>query len=226
MTAPSPAERPTPRLRRAAAASVALHLALLAVPAALWRAVMPGPTEVQPPGCADADFLVVSLADAPSPSSPPAEAAASAPEVLPPRPPEEPSAAESRELSVSEPVPGGVSGEGSEVDGSPGAQGAGEVDDGIGGGSSARYQPPRLLAGALPLTPQESEALPSPLEIPVRLRIGRDGRVTAVEPADPALSTKLREALERSAQTMRFVPARLGADPVEAWFAMTFVYRR
>jgi protein TonB len=68
--------------------------------------------------------------------------------------------------------------------------------------------------------------LPSPLEIPVRLRIGRDGRVTSVEPADPALSTELREALERSAQAMRFVPARLGAEPIEAWFAMTFIYRR
>jgi protein TonB len=226
MKEPSPAERPTPRLRRAAAASVALHLALLAVPAALWRAVVPGPTEVQPLGRAGADFLVVSLADAPTLSAPPAEAAAPEPAVVAPRPREEPSVAEIPEPSVSEPVTGGASGEGGEVDGSPGAQGSADGDDGIGGGTSARYQPPRLLAGALPLTPQESEALPSPLEIPVRLRIGRDGRVTAVEPADPAISTELREALERSALTMRFVPARLGADPVEAWFAMTFIYRR
>ena len=60
----------------------------------------------------------------------------------------------------------------------------------------------------------------------MRLRIGRDGRVIAVEPADPALAVRLREAVERSADAMRFVPARLGDETVEAWFTMTFVYRR
>ncbi len=108
--------------------------------------------------------MVVSLADTPEPSPRPAHAAAPVtapvPEVIPPRPIEAPSPAVTGELPVAEPAAGGSAGEGGEVEGSPGSQGTGGGDDGIGGGASARYQPPRLLAGALPLTPQESESLP------------------------------------------------------------------
>lgn len=97
---------------------------------------------------------------------------------------------------------------------------------GAGDGSRAAYRPPRLLAGALPLTPEESKDLDLPREIPVRLKIGTDGSVVEIEPADPALPEVLKEALRRSAAAMRFVPAKLGEEPVEAWFSMTFIYRR
>ena len=91
----------------------------------------------------------------------------------------------------------------------------------------ARYRAPRLLVGALPLSAADWEGNESgELEIPVRLKVGVDGRVLAVEPADPALARPLREAVERSAEAMRFVPAALDGTPVEAWFSMSFVFRR
>lgn len=220
-----PKDRP-PRLRTALAASAAWHLMLLAVPAALWHMAAPGPKAEEPLGPAGVDFLVVSLADAPEVSARPAERVTPTPAPETPVPPEGPPMAEAMAESAAGPMESGSFGEGvGDAEGALGPAGPGIAGNEV-AGASARYRPPRLLAGALPLTPQESESLPSPLEIPVRLRIDRDGRVTAVEPADPALAPGLRAALERSARAMRFVPARLDEAPVEAWFAMTFIYRR
>jgi hypothetical protein len=89
-----------------------------------------------------------------------------------------------------------------------------------------RYRAPRLLAGALPIDPEESGKLDVPDEIPVRLRIGVDGRVLEIVPENPHLSGPVRRALDRSAAAMRFAPARRGNRPVEGWFSMTFVFRR
>ena len=230
-----PGQAGRPRFRFALAFSVAGHLALLAVPVALWRALagLPGPGDLDEAGRRGGDFLVVSLLEEAPPSgeSPSPQAPA---RVAPPPRREEP-----RLISTPEPVPtvapSGGQGEGEgpagQEEGEAGSMEQGAGDAGAGGsgegaGTSAQYRPPRLLAGALPLTPQESESLPSPLEIPVRLHIGLDGRVISVEPADAALPEVLRDALERSARAMRFLPARLGEEPVEAVFTMTFIYRR
>jgi len=94
------------------------------------------------------------------------------------------------------------------------------------GAPPSPYQPPRLLAGALPIDPDDSEELNVPAEIPVRLRIGADGMVQEIVPSDPDLPPKVIEALERSAQAMRFIPARRDDRPVEAWFHMTFIHRK
>lgn len=105
--------------------------------------------------------------------------------------------------------------------------GTGEISGDPGTRDDARYRAPRLLVGALPLSAGDWEGDESgELEIPVRLKVGVDGRVLAVEPADPALARLLREAVERSAEAMRFVPAALDGAPVEAWFSMSFVFRR
>jgi hypothetical protein len=86
--------------------------------------------------------------------------------------------------------------------------------------------PPRLLAGALPLDPEVSRDLDVPPQIPVRLRIGTDGRVQEVVPEISGLSPTVLAAVKRSAQAMRFTPARRGDVAVEAWFPMTFEYHR
>jgi hypothetical protein len=111
--------------------------------------------------------------------------------------------------------------------GAPAAgSGEGDPSPAAGPGDPApRFQPPRLLAGALPIDPEDSDELDVPEEIPVRLRIAKDGTVKEIVPADPDLSGILMKALEESARVMRFIPARVGDEPVEAWFSMTFIYR-
>lgn len=109
----------------------------------------------------------------------------------------------------------------------PGGGGGGTPSPATGPGAPpSPYQPPRLLAGALPIDPDDSEELNVPEEIPVRLRIGADGTVLEIVPSDPDLPPKVMEALERSAQAMKFIPARRDDRPVEAWFHMTFVHRK
>jgi hypothetical protein len=82
-----------------------------------------------------------------------------------------------------------------------------------------------LLAGALPLDPDKAVALSVPPEIPVRLRVGPDGRVKELIPEIEHLAPAVLDALHRSADAMRFAPARRRGEPVEGWFSMTFVYR-
>jgi hypothetical protein len=128
--------------------------------------------------------------------------------------------------SYPESSPGGTAaGAGSGLGGTEGS-GRGSTSEGDGAESGApRYQPPRLLAGALPIDPREVDALHVPPEIPVRIRVGADGAVLEVVPETKGLSAPVLEAVRRSAQAMRFSPARQNGTPVEAWFSMTFVHR-
>jgi periplasmic protein TonB len=146
--------------------------------------------------------------------------------VSPPAPVPEPEAAPTPEsaLGASESTGAGSGGDGSGVGGG-GAGGAGGHDGVGGGGVSSNYEPPRLLAGALPLDPDAGVALSVPPEIPVRLRVGADGRVKDIVPEIEHLAPAVLDALHRSANAMRFAPARRGGEPVEGWFSMTFVYR-
>jgi hypothetical protein len=109
-----------------------------------------------------------------------------------------------------------------------GSGGTGSEGDGTGGGGAPAlgYEPPRLLAGALPLDPDAVTTLQIPPEIPVRLHVGTDGRVMEIVPEIEHLAPPILEALHRSADAMRFAPARSGGEPVDGWFSMTFVYRR
>ena len=116
--------------------------------------------------------------------------------------------------------------------GSGGGEGLGNGGGGSGNGGgdaggiiASGYEPPRLLAGALPLDPDKGVALSVPPEIPVRLRVGADGRVKDIVPEIEHLAPAVLDALHRSALAMRFAPARRGGEPVEGWFSMTFVYR-
>ncbi len=123
---------------------------------------------------------------------------------------------------------GGSGGSNLGTGGGSGDGGGGDGGSGGAGGSGtpeARYQPPRLLAGALPLDPDDAATLQVPPEIPVRLRIGADGRVKEILPQIASLAPPILAALHRSAEAMRFVPAQSGGEPVEGWFEMTFVYR-
>jgi hypothetical protein len=81
------------------------------------------------------------------------------------------------------------------------------------------------LAGALPLDPDDAATLQVPPEIPVRLRVGADGRVKEILPQIATLAPPILEALHRSAEAMRFAPAMSAGKPVEGWFSMTFVFR-
>ena len=134
-------------------------------------------------------------------------------------------------LPTPEPSPGasestgaGLGGDGT-GGGGGGGGGSGGGGTGVGGGGSLNYEPPRLLAGALPLDPDAGVALSVPSEIPVRLRVGADGRVKDIVPEIEHLAPAVLDALHRSANAMRFAPARRGGEPVEGWFSMTFVYR-
>ena len=126
-------------------------------------------------------------------------------------------------MGISESTGTGAGGGGSGTGG-----GGGETGSGGGGGGSAgssSYEPPRLLAGALPLDPDAGVAFKVPPEIPVRLRVGADGRVKDIVPEIENLAPAVMDALHRSADAMRFAPARSGGQAVEGWFSMTFVYR-
>ena len=104
--------------------------------------------------------------------------------------------------------------------------GTGSGSEGGGGAPPETYQPPRLLAGALPLDPDDVMAHQVPAEIPVRLRVGPDGRVMDIVPEIENLPAPVLDALQRSADAMRFAPARSSGRPVEGWFSMSFVFRR
>jgi len=80
--------------------------------------------------------------------------------------------------------------------------------------------------GALPFSEREARALGAPPEIAVRLLVGTDGRVVRVEPADPSIPAPVVDAVIRSTEVMRFVPARRDGRAVEAWFSMAFVFRK
>ena len=117
----------------------------------------------------------------------------------------------------------------SEGEGSGGGgtgEGTGRGSGGGGGAPEETFQPPRLLAGALPLDPDDVIAHQVPAEIPVRLRVGPDGRVKEIVPEIEHLPPPVLNALQRSADAMRFAPARRSGKPVEGWFSMSFVYRR
>ena len=129
-------------------------------------------------------------------------------------------------LGTSESTGAGLGGAGGGTGGGGDGGGGGVGNDAQGGGGgSSNYEPPRLLAGALPLDPDAGVALSVPPEIPVRLRVGADGRVKDIVPEIEHLAPPVIDALHRSADAMRFAPARRGGEPVEGWFSMTFVYR-
>lgn len=215
-------------LARTAAASVLFHVALVLAPGSWWEGLTPR----EEPGRAGSHLegpLTVSLvpwgpaavAGPPRPEpveAPPPAPAVAAPPIQDPPPAEAPSENPARTPAA---TGAGSAGASEPAAGSPAA-----TAPRSGAPGALRYRPPKLLAGALPLTPEESEGLPSPLEISVRLRVDLRGRVAEVVPRKPDLPAPLREALERSARAMRFVPARRGGEPVEAWFEMSFVYRR
>jgi protein TonB len=215
-------------LARTAAASLLLHAALVLAPGSWWEGLIfpeaPGRAGSRPEGPLTVSLVPWGPASAAGPprpepleAAPPAPAVAASPAEAPP-PAEAPSGIPPRTPAVT-----GTGGAGAS---DPAAGSPAATAPGSGATGELRYRPPKLLAGALPLTPEESEGLPSPLEISVRLRVDRRGRVAEVVPGKPDLPAPLREALERSARAMRFVPARLGGEPVEAWFEVSFVYRR
>lgn len=210
------------RLRTALVLSAVLHagLFLLPVPGLLTGPDRPGPT----PGRG----YVVSLFEPPGGESPATEPAPPAepksqptpvPEVVP-----KPDVAPEPATRTPAEAPAAAAGDGAA---GPGAERPG---GGQGGDRPVpppiRFIPPQLLAGALPIDPKDSEALDVPEEIPVRLRVGTDGQVLEIVPGIADLPDAVTAALERSARAMRFLPARRGDRPVEAWFSMTFVFRR
>ena len=238
-----PRDRERHRLAVFVTASAGFHLLLFLVPLAWWHAVpwLGGGGGERAGAARGAEVMTVSLMELPAFEPPAPDASPPVdpePEVEPvdPEPEVPPLPLPVAEPSAEEPAARAEAGTGNSGRGAEGVEAAagsgdpGARADGVPGPGEPepRYLPPRLLAGALPLTPEESEDLnlDSPLEISVRLRVGEDGLVREVAPDTPDLPPRLVEALERSARAMRFVPARLGERPVEAWFSMTFVYRR
>lgn len=222
------------RLRTALVLSAFLHagLFLLPVPGLLTGPDRPGPT----PGRG----YVVSLFEPPGGESaatepaPPAEAKPQpqptpVPEVVP-----KPEPTPTPETPAEAPAPAPAPAETATPSPAAGDGAAGPATERPGGGQGGdrpvpppvRFTPPQLLAGALPIDPKDSEALDVPEEIPVRLRVGTDGQVLEIVPGIADLPDAVTAALERSARAMRFLPARRGDRPVEAWFSMTFVFRR
>jgi outer membrane biosynthesis protein TonB len=205
--------------RRAVLLSVGIHLLVLA---AGWRIAWFPLRDVPVAG---GPYVVALVEDSPAPpaaSPAPAEPAPAAPAPASPAPaapgPEAPASA-----AAVEAAPAAVAAD------VPAAPGAGTLSGGPGESAARaapeRYVPPRLLAGALPLAPEDREA-GTPAEITARLLVGADGYVSRVEPATAALSPRVADAVRRSALAMRFAPARRGDTAVPAWFTMTFTYRR
>jgi protein TonB len=220
-------------LRSAVILSLAAHLAAVLIPMDRLGVSGDGALDRSPYG------FVVSLFEAPRAQGPvlrPAPPAAETPPEEQPASSDQEPAAETAPTEVpdasrpqsaapqSTSAAAGPSGSASKAGGAA----AGDAPDGGpgAGGDAVLYRPPRLLAGALPIDPEESGKLEVPDEIPVRLRVGADGRVLEIVPENLDLSAPVREALERSAAVMRFAPARRGARAVEGWFSMTFVFRR
>lgn len=222
------------RLRTALVLSAFLHagLFLLPVPGLLTGPDRLGPT----PGRG----YVVTLFEPPGGESPAVELSPPAEPELQPQPtpvPEvvptpEPAPKPAQETPAEAPAP--APGETAAPTPAAGDGAAGPAAEQPGGGQGGdrpvpppvRFTPPQLLAGALPIDPKDSEALDVPEEIPVRLRVGTDGQVLEIVPGIADLPDAVTAALERSARAMRFLPARRGDRPVEAWFSMTFVFRR
>lgn len=211
-------------LRTAVALSLALHLAAVLVPM---------DPQGMGEGVAAPVGFVVSLLEMPRAEAPAAKPLPPAPEPRPETPPV-PAVPEAAPQTAPREDAGAVSEPASPPAGAPvpaadaGSPSAGEAPgSGPGEGETAvRFRPPRLLVGGLPIDPEDSGKLEVPDEIPVRLRIGVDGRVLEIIPENPDLSDPVRKALDRSAAAMRFAPARRGDRAVEGWFSMTFVFRR
>ena len=112
------------------------------------------------------------------------------------------------------------------AEGSETGEAAGEDAAGSGeaAGTGTPYRPPRLLVAALPLSPDRVSDLPQDGEIEVRVLVGVDGRVRAVEPVRGPVAPELMAAIRDAAGVMRFVPARRHGSPVEAWSPITFVF--
>jgi len=222
-----------PIFRTTVTASLLLHAALFLVPAGVWQQLSGlGPRGGNDPG--GGRPLVVAFYD----PGPLGEEPVLGPEAVVEPPPSEPEPSEPSPERTADPLeassppsspdPASASAEGPAGAGRPGERdpgtpGAGDVP-GFDEDGDAGFHPPRLLTGALPIDPEEIEDLDLPEEIPVRIRVGRDGRVLRIEPLQPDLPEVVREAIVRSARAMRFVPARQGEDAVEAWFSMTFIY--
>ena len=122
--------------------------------------------------------------------------------------------------SESAPESGGVQGEAA-----VGSANSASTTGGAERGGDA-FRPPRLLVGALPLSPEQSVELSPNQEIPVRLRVTKTGRVEKVESIDPDLDPRILAAVQKAVEVMRFVPAKRGGAAVDAWFAMKFIYNQ
>ncbi len=216
------------RLRGALAASLLFHLALFLVPAAWWATVVAsgGGGAAGREGAVPGVFTV-SLAppEAAEPRAAEPRGAPPLPEPVPPVPaaavrPAVPSPA--AEAAVSSPAaeaavsPEGASERGEGATGAGAAAATGSTGDRTGTPGPAEprpgFRPPQLLVGALPLAPDESSRLRVPGEIPVRLRVGTDGRVVEVVPGVEGLPAPVLDAVHRSAAAMRFRPARMGGN--------------
>jgi len=214
-------------LRTAVLVSLVLHAGLFLLPAA---GLLPGPGR---PGPESGEGIVVSLFESPGRESPALESEPETPPepVVPPVPdpvpdPASPVSTAPSPEATAPPTPAVAGGGEAGAIPGPGHAGAAGGDGSEPVPPRTAFTPPQLLAGALPIDPQDSEALDVPAEIPVRIRVGTDGQVLEIVPQIADLPPAVTAALERSAHAMRFLPARRGNRPVEAWFAMTFVFRR
>ncbi len=224
-------------MRNGLVGSLVIHLALVLLP---WGEFLEGEgAEPVRGGSFEVSLIPGVSGDEDAPGEPAEVAPLPAEAVPPPVPvesadvepePPEPSTDESTPTpqDASE-LPAGPA-TGAATAGGGGATAPGEESEGVSsagvGEPPAVYRPPRVLGVALPIDPDDFEELDVPPKIPVRLRIGKDGRVKEIVPADPDLPPLVIEALERSAQAMKFIPARRGDQVVEGWFTMTFEYRK
>jgi protein TonB len=246
----TPPVSPDRRLFRGALAiSLGFHLVLVLIPASWWQRVSFGGGGTPLEGTAGENVVLVSLFEDPGllegdPTEPEPPEEPQEPEVRPEPQPETPGetadvADPAPEPEPAESLPAGTdttaqarTASGGAITGGAAPQGGSRPGEGQGSPGEEdprpRFSPPRLLTGALPLDPDDVGDLDVevPEEIPVRFRVGRDGRVVDIVPSDPDLPQKLLEAIRRSAEDMRFVPARMGDRPVEGWFALTYIYRR
>ena len=209
-------------MRAALVGSLMIHLALAFLP---WGGLLGGEGDESP---GDGNFEVSlipgvagggEIPGAPAETVDPPIEAVSEPEPVDSPEPERVETAEPEPEPTGAATPGGGGGN------APGEDPEGGSATGL-DAPPAPYRPPRLLVAVLPIDPDDSEDLDVPAEIPVRLRVGKDGKVKEIIPSNPDLPPQVMEALERSARAMKFLPARRGDQFVEAWYHMTFGYRK